>query len=167
VFPADVVVRARLTPGTELDRPRLRDVARERRRARALGVAGAALRVRDLSSTRLNERLARRRIPAETRAETLALLEGAGIVDDARYARNRALALAGRGAGDAAIRYDLSSKGLEAELVEQALEGLEPERDRADRIVSARGRSEATARFLSRRGFAEESVEAAAGEVLG
>jgi hypothetical protein len=28
VLRADVVVRARLTPGTELDRPRLREVAR-------------------------------------------------------------------------------------------------------------------------------------------
>jgi regulatory protein len=167
VLPADVVVRARLSPGTELDRRRLRDVARERRRAAAFDAAGAALRVRDFPAQRLEQRLERRGIPPAHRAEALATLKRAGLVDDERYARNRALALAGRGAGDAAIRYDLEQQGLTAELIGEALAGLEPEQLRADRIVAARGRSPATARFLGRKGFGEDSVEAAAGEVLG
>lgn len=167
VLPADVVVRARLSPGTELDRGRIRDVARERRRKAALDAAGAALRVRDLPTQRLEERLERRGIAPAQRAEALATLKRAGVVDDERYARNRALALAGRGAGDAAIRYDLEQHGVAGELVEEALAGLEPEQQRADRIVSARGRSPATARFLARKGFGEDLVETAAGEVLG
>lgn len=167
VLPADVVVRARLSLGIELDRRRLRAVARERRRAEALAVAGAALRVRDLPERRLEQRLERGGIPSASRAEALAALRSAGAVDDERYACNRALALAGRGAGDAAIRYDLERQGLDQELVDRAIDALEPERSRADRIVSARGRSPGTARFLARKGFAEEWVEAAAGEVLG
>ena len=47
-LPEDVIVRASLTPGTELDRPRLREVARERRRAQALAAAGRSLRAQDL-----------------------------------------------------------------------------------------------------------------------
>jgi regulatory protein len=167
VLPADVVVRARLSPGTELDRGRLRDVARERRRAAAFAAAGAALRAQDLPARRLEQRLEGRGIPAPQRAEALAALGRAGIVDDERYARNRALALAGRGAGDAAIRYDLERRDLAAESIEAALQALEPEQARADRIVAVRGRSPATARFLARKGFGEDSVEAAAGEVLG
>ena len=167
VLGADVVVRARLTLGTELDRQRLRDVARERRRAEALAAAAAALRVRDLPARRLEQRLARRAIPPASRREAVETLEAAGVVDDERYARNRALALSGRAAGDAAIRYDLEQQGVASELIDFAIAALEPERLRMERIVSTRGRSAATARFLARKGFGQDAVESAAGEVLG
>jgi SOS response regulatory protein OraA/RecX len=167
VLPADVVVRARLTPGTELDRPRLREVARERRRTEALAAAGRALRVRDLPVRALDQRLERRGITAAGRAEALSALEGAGLVDDGKFARNRALALAGRCLGDEAIRFDLGKHRLAPDLIEEALARLEPEAERAARIVGSRGRSPATARFLARKGFGEEVVESAAGEVLG
>jgi SOS response regulatory protein OraA/RecX len=112
-------------------------------------------------------RLERRGIRAADRARALSTLQGAGLVDDGRFARNRALALAGRCLGDAAIRFDLEEYGVEPELVEEAVEGLEPESARAERIVASRGRSPATARFLARKGFGEAAVESAAGEVLG
>ena len=166
-LPEDVIVRASLTPGTELDRPRLREVARERRRAQALAAAGRTLRARDLPARALDVRLERRGIRAADRARALSTLQGAGLVDDGRFARNRALALASRCLGDAAIRFDLEEYGVEPELVEEAVEGLEPESARAERIVASRGRSPATARFLARKGFGEAAVESAAGEVLG
>lgn len=166
-LPEDVIVRASLTPGTELDRPRLREVARERRRAQALAAAGRTLRARDLPARALDVRLERRGIRAADRARALSTLQGAGLVDDGRFARNRALALAGRCLGDAAIRFDLEEYGVEPELVEEAVGGLEPETARAERIVASRGRSPATARFLARKGFGEAAVESAAGEVLG
>ena len=166
-LPEDVIVRASLTPGTELDRPRLREVARERRRSQALAAAGRTLRARDLPARALDVRLERRGIRAADRARALSTLQGAGLVDDGRFARNRALALAGRCLGDAAIRFDLEEYGVEPELVEEAVEGLEPESARAERIVASRGRSPATARFLARKGFGEAAVESAAGEVLG
>ena len=167
VLPADVVVRARLSPGTELDRPRLREVARERRRTEALAAAGRVLRIRDLPARALDARLERKGITAADRAGTLSTLESAGLVDDGRFARNRALALAGRSLGDAAIRFDLESHGVAAERIDQAVGALEPEAARAARIVTSRGRSPATARFLARKGFGEDAVESAAGEVLG
>jgi SOS response regulatory protein OraA/RecX len=167
VLPADVVVRARLTPGTELDRPRLREVARERRRTQALAAAGRVLRTRDLPTGALDARLERRGIAATDRAAALAALQGVGLGDDTRFAHNRALALAGRCLGDAAIRFDLERYGVAPDLVEQALEGLEPEAARAERIVASRGRSPTTARFLARKGFGEDAVESASGEVLG
>ena len=167
VLPADVVVRARLTPGTELDRPRLREVARERRRTNALAAASRVLRTRDLSTRALDARLERRGVGAADRAGTLAALHDAGLVDDVRFASNRALALAGRCLGDAAIRFDLERYGVATNVVKAALAGLEPEAARAERIVASRGRSPATARFLARKGFGEDAVESAAGEVLG
>jgi regulatory protein len=167
VLPADVVIRARLTPGTELDRPRLREVARERRRTEALAAAGRVLRVRDLPVRALDQRLERRGVAAADRAEALSALEDAGLVDDGRFARNRADALASRCLGDEAIRFDLEQLGVARELVEEALAGLEGETERAARIVGSRGRSPATARFLARKGFGQDAVESAAGEVLG
>ena len=166
-LPEDVVVRTRLVPGTELDRPRLREVARERRRSEALAAAARVLRVRDLPTTALDARLERSGVAAADRAQAVSALQGAGVVDDDRFARNRALALAGRSLGDAAIRFDLERYGVRSQVVEEALDGLEPESTRAARIVAARGRSPATARFLARKGFGEDAVESAAGEVLG
>jgi SOS response regulatory protein OraA/RecX len=125
------------------------------------------LRARDLPAGALDARLERRGVAAADRAGAVSALQGAGLVDDERFARNRALALAGRCLGDEAIRHDLEAYGLDAELVDEALAGLDPESERAERIVVARGRSIATARFLARKGFGEETVEAAAGEVLG
>jgi SOS response regulatory protein OraA/RecX len=88
--------------------------------------------------------------------EALGVLERGGVVDDGRFALGRAQVLAGRGAGDAMIRHDLERRGVGAELVERALAALEPERERAERLVAA-GRG---ARWLAARGFDEGSVEA-------
>ena len=43
-------------------------------------------------------------------------------------------ALADRGYGDEAIRFELAREGLDAERVEAAVEGLAPELDRARRL---------------------------------
>jgi len=85
-FPEDVAVRAGLRTGLELNRERLRRLARERRRHQALSLATRTLRHRDLSERQLADRLARAGVPAPERAEALATLGRAGYVDDARYA---------------------------------------------------------------------------------
>jgi len=58
IVPADAAVRAGLAVGRPLDRAAARTLARELRRAAALGVAVRALRHRDLSRRRLEARLA-------------------------------------------------------------------------------------------------------------
>ncbi len=162
-FAVDVVVRAGLRTGLELDRERLRDLARERRRHRALTVAARALRHRDLSERRLADRLARAGVRAPERAEALDTLSRAGYVDDARYAQQRARSLAARGLGDRAIRFALERDGIDAETGEQALAALEPEATRAEALAARKGRTKATARYLARRGFGEDAVESALG----
>ena len=62
--------------------------------------AARALRSRDLSAAELDARLDRANVAPAARAETIARLSDAGAVDDERFARSRAQALAGRGAGD-------------------------------------------------------------------
>jgi SOS response regulatory protein OraA/RecX len=166
LLPVDVVVRAGLSEGRKLDRPALRELRRELRRAEALHVAGRALRHRDLSRRRLAERLEGAVAPAAA-AESLATLERAGLVDDRRVARSRAESLAGRGYGDEAIRHRLLAEGLDEALVAEALTTLEPEAGRARPLIERRGPGPRTARYLAGRGFGEEAVEAALGAGFG
>ncbi len=162
-LPVDVVARAGLAEGRILDRPALRLLRRELRRAEALAVAGRALRRQDLSARGITERLGRASVAPAAVEESLAVLSRAGLVDDARFARTRAGSLAERGYGDAAIGYDLRRQGVDPELVQQALESLEREGERARRLVERRGPGANTARYLASKGFGEEAVEAAVG----
>jgi regulatory protein len=165
-LPVEVVARVRLATGEELDRPRLRELARELRRTRAVSSALRAVSRRELSSQRLRERLQRRGIPTTEREEALGALQRAGFVDDARYATGRAASLADRGHGDAAIRWRLEGEGVPPDLVAAAVCALEPERERARRVVAAHGTGVRTARELARRGFGEDAVESALGGLV-
>ena len=118
-----------------------------------LDLAIRALRFRDRSAAELEARLEQRGVGEAERAQALETLERIGYVDDERFARMRAEQLAERGSGDALIRDDLERRGLAADLVELAIGELEPERERAARIVERRGRSVKTARYLASRGF--------------
>jgi regulatory protein len=161
--PDTVVVRAGLSKGRALDRPALRALRRELRRAEALSIAGRALRTRDMSRARLAARLERAAVAPAAAEASLRTLEDAGALDDGRFAVARAESLAGRGYGDAAIRHDLAGQGLVGDLVEAAIAGLEAEPDRARKVVQRRGAGARTARFLATKGFSEESYEVALG----
>lgn len=161
VLPLEVVVRAGLGEGRILDRAALRLLRRELRRAEALQVAGRALRGRDLSRRRLAERLERAAVAPAAAAESLETLERTGLLDDRRVAGARAEALSERGYGNEAIRHRLRAEGLDPGPVGEAVAGLEPELERARRLVERRGAGPRTARYLAARGFGEETVEAA------
>ncbi|HET9673957.1 MAG TPA: RecX family transcriptional regulator [Gaiellaceae bacterium] len=165
-MPADVVVRSRLRVGEELERTRLRELARELRRARAVDTALRAVARREQSAAELDRRLERRGVTPGLREETVGRLEAVGLVDDERFARRLAESLAERGHGDQAIRWRLERDGVAAETAAAALGALAPELERARLIVAARGAGPRTARELARRGFGEEAVEAALGPVI-
>lgn len=166
VLPTEVVVRAGVREGRELDRQTLRAVRHELRRQEALGIAARVLHRRDVSRTALDHRLRAAGVATSVRADALDALERAGLVDDARLAAGRAAALAARGYGDAAIRADLGRTGVAAAVAEAAVASLESETERALRIVAQRGRSTRTARFLARRGFGEDALEATVGATV-
>jgi SOS response regulatory protein OraA/RecX len=96
--------------------------------------------------------------PSE-RDATIAAASDAGLVDDARFAASRAEALAARGAGDLLVVDDLRRSGVDERTARDAVAALEPEAARASRLVAARGASPRTLRYLSSRGFREESLE--------
>jgi regulatory protein len=163
LVPAVAVVRSGLCVGRVLDRETARALGRELRRADALRVAARALRRRDLSRRRLEERLEGRGVRPGAREDALEALEAAGLLDDARVASGRAESLARRGYGDAAVRFALEGEGLASELVAEALAGLEPEAARARKLLDCDGRSPATLRRLASRGFDVSTLEDVAG----
>jgi regulatory protein len=125
----------------------------------ALAVATRALARREHSARSLRERLLRTGVPEDDADAALEELQRVGLLDDRRFATERARVLAERGKGDAAIRFDLERAGVDGAEIESALGALEPESERASRIVERRGATPATARLLASRGFDETVVE--------
>jgi len=159
VVPLEAVYGAGLVVGGPLDRTRARALGRELRRLGAQAVARRALRTRDHTAASLEQRLAARGTPATVRRDTVEAAQRAGLVDDRRFAMQRAEQLACRGSGDLLIGDDLARQGVPPELARLAIDALEPEAARADTIVAERGLSPKTARYLASRGFSEVALE--------
>lgn len=159
VVPDEVVLGCGLAPGVELDRPLLRQLRRELRKAEALGAAVRTVSRRDVSTRRLRERLAARGVRPGEAEGAVAALARAGVVDDARTAGNRARALAERGWGDAAVAARLRGEGFAAEDVQAALGGLRPESERAAALAAPDADPRTTWKLLARRGFSPETVD--------
>src|SRR6476659_5532965 len=160
VMPLEAVYGAGLAIGGNLDRPTARLLGRELRRLGAQATALRALRARDHTAASLEQRLAARGTSAAVRRDTVEAAQRAGLVDDRRFALQRAEQLAARGSGDLLIGDDLERQGVPPELVRLAIAALEPEANRAGTIVEARGSSPKTARYLASRGFSEAALEA-------
>ena len=146
LVPDEVVLRCGLAAGLELDRPLLRALRRELRRAEALGAAVRTVSRRDVSTRRLHDRLAARGVRRADAERAVATLAGAGVLDDAKTAASRARALEERGWGDAAVAARLAGEGFGADDVPDAL--------------AARASDPGAAwKLLARRGFAPETLD--------
>ena len=158
--PLEAAVAARLSPGVGLDRerarePRARPPPASRRGRRPAGGRPAGAHARDASRSAWNAPESRRR--GEARCSS----GPSGPASSTTVATRRP----GRGIsptaepGDELVVDDLVRHGVDEVLAREAVAALEPERDRAARIVVARGLSPRTARFLAAKGFAAELVE--------
>ncbi len=165
VLPTAAVVRAEIRVGCRLDREAARLLARELRRHNAVSRATRALATRDRSRGELEARLAEAGVSEAARADALASLEAAGLVDDARVAESRAAELARRGYGNGAIRADLRKRRISSEAASHAIEALEPESERARRALRAQDATPAALRRLAARGFSRDTLEDLAASV--
>ena len=159
LVPDEVVLRCGLAAGLELDRPLLRALRRELRRAEALGAAVRTVSRRDVSTRRLHDRLAARGVRRADAERAVATLAGAGVLDDAKTAASRARALEERGWGDTAVAARLAGEGFGVDDVRAALAELRPERERADALAARASDPGAAWKLLARRGFAPETLE--------
>jgi SOS response regulatory protein OraA/RecX len=159
VLPTDAVVRASLAVGRPLDRHTARELAREIRRAKALAAATRSLAASDRSQRALEQRLARAGHSTVAREDAIASLARVGAVDDARLAESRAQLLARRGYGDAAIRADLRRRLIAPEATADAVSALEPELERARRLLGQQSVTPALLGRLTRRGFSRDTLD--------
>jgi regulatory protein len=162
-LPAAAVVSAGLRLGVLLDRERARELRGAIRRTEALDAAGRALARRDRSVKGLESVLERGGVSALERTRAVETFERLGYLDDDRYAATRAAALADRGYGDEAIRFQLAREGLDEERAAAAVEGLAHELDRARRLCTTAEPPRRTAARLTRRGFSVETIESVLG----
>jgi SOS response regulatory protein OraA/RecX len=125
-----------------------------------------ALRHRDRTERELDELLLSNGFSEEESADAIGRLVRTGVVSDERFAEARATSLAARGEGDALIRRRLVAAGVAFDLVADSLSSVEPELERARRIVVRRGASTKTARYLFGKGFSNEIVKVAVADGL-
>ena len=137
-------------------------------------VAGYALLAgRDFSIHEMTERLLRKGYDAEVVAAAVASLVQEGFLREERYAEHFVSQHAGRGRGPVRIRMQLREKGVEGEVIDQALETTETDWVAAAREARRRKFGAALpadfherakqARFLQYRGFSSAQIRAALG----
>lgn len=158
VVPIEPALRAGLCVGLRLDRERARLLRRELRNAESDAAAVGYLRRRDHTAASLDARLTQRGFDDSQRKDTVDRLRNRGLVDDRRFAMERARRLADRESGDRMIEADLAAQGVSAALRDEALAAIEPESERVAEIVSRRGSGPRTLRRLAARGFSEEAL---------
>ena len=127
----------------------------------AVEVGLKALSRRELSRAELVARLERAGIDREDAERASSQLAEAGYQSDERTATERARVLAARLQGDLAIRVDLRRRGIAEHNVDAALEGIDSELARAEALARRAGDPAQLARALHRKGFTEDTVEAA------
>jgi regulatory protein len=132
----------------------------------AIERAVRALARRDYSVASIKAKLQRAGISESAQAAAIRRLERAGYLDDARYAHDRAAVLGSRGYGNERIRAELAAGGIEEDVVDAALAGLEPETERALREAAKAGGDVRALRALARRGFSAEVLERVAAGVV-
>jgi SOS response regulatory protein OraA/RecX len=166
VLPPGVVLAAGLGVGVELSRPIARHLARALRHEQARSAAGRALTRRRLSAHALRSRLEASGIRGADAADAVERLVAAGVVDDRGLALDRAADLARRGYGNAFIEASLEQLGLAADVRADALSAVEPEAARARALAACAAAEPARrAAFLRRRGFGEDAIESAVGDL--
>lgn len=108
-------------------------------------IALRQLTVRARSRAELERALARKRVPGEVTGAVLDRLEEVGLVDDATFARDWLAAGDRRQKSRRALLAELAEKGVDRDVVEEAVAELDGDRD----YVVARGFAERKARSLA------------------
>jgi regulatory protein len=156
-----------------LPKPEAADKAAEADERTVRTAAYALLAGRDFSRHELTERLLRKGYDARVVGESVQNLVAEGLLRDERYVELFVTQRAGRGHGPVRIRMDLRERGVDEELIEQALVTTEVDWIRTAREARRRkfGVSPPAdyherakqARFLQYRGFSSEQIRAALG----
>jgi regulatory protein len=125
---AEVAITAGLRVGQTVNVPELQALARSEEKRQARDSALRLLGYRARSRSELKQRLERKGYDPELIEETLELLHRGGFIDDAEFSRAWVRSRTGaRPMGPTRIAAELRQKGVERELIQDALEPVSPE----------------------------------------
>ena len=146
---------------------------------KALSYAYRLLKLRPRSSWELRGRLLQKRFKGTTARETIDLLKEKHFLDDAAFARSWVESrMNSRPSGAILIRRELRAKGVETELIDEALRSLKDNeasilRDLAEKklgLLKDASREEKRRRlfgYLAQRGFAFDAIEEVLRDIAG
>ncbi len=162
------VTELRLYTGRELDEEQLSRLKylSERDRARAKGLELISRRM--LSVKELEQKLVSKGISEEAAHDCALWLEENRFLDDEAYASALARHYSAKGYGALRLRHELSRRGVERELWDDAIEHMPENTDKIDRFIAARLKDSSdreqinkVSAALFRRGFSWEEIRQA------
>jgi len=176
----EVVLALGLHVGQQVDAKRLEEMLRSEELRTAREDALKLLGYRSRSANELERRLKKKGYEDEIVRDVLASLTRVDLLSDERFTadwiRSR---MASKPMGRTMLRWELRQKGIAPELIEEALEEIDEEREfkaalalaekKASKAAGGDAKAERRrlADFLRRRGFAWETVKRALNEVFG
>ena len=162
------VTEMRLYTGRELDEEQLYRLKylSDRDRARAKGLELISRRM--LSVKELEQKLVQKGISEEAAHDCALWLEENRFLDDEAYASALARHYSAKGYGALRLRHELSRRGVERELWDDAVEHMPENTDKIDKFIAARLKDRSdreqinkVSAALFRRGFSWEEVRQA------
>lgn len=162
------VTEMRLYTGRELDEEQLSRLKylSDRDRARAKGLELISRRM--LSVKELEQKLVQKGISEEAAHDCALWLEENRFLDDEAYASALARHYSAKGYGAGRLRHELSRRGVERELWDDAVEHMPENTDKIDKFIAARLKDRSdreqinkVSAALFRRGFSWEEIRQA------
>lgn len=163
--PDDVVVRLHLHKGCQITSAQMQNIITEAERALACRTALDMVAQGRQTAQQLDAGLQRHGFGAESRAQAVERMRELGYLNDAAFAQSLVATLEQQGKlGSKRIRSELIKRGVNRELVAEALANLDPDLERANalRLLRKRWQPEFASdpaaikritAFLLRRGF--------------
>ncbi|MCX8053688.1 MAG: recombination regulator RecX [Armatimonadetes bacterium] len=167
----EVAAALGLNVGQTFDRDQLAELIRaetvRKARERALKLIG----YRDRSESEIRKRLIGSNFPEDVVEEVVDQLSRSGLLDDLKFSRDWVKSrTASKPMGRTRLAFELRSKGVDAPIVEEVLEALNPEAEYELALSAAEARlrklnrddpstSNKLSSFLQRRGFSWDVIE--------
>lgn len=166
----DVVAALNLSVGQRFDDERLAEVVRKETAGKAMESALRLICYRDRSEAEIRRRLSGNDFAEDVVNEVVVRLIDMGLLNDETFSRNWVKSrTAAKPMGRRRLAWELQSRGVGADMVEQALEGFDEHTEEELALDLARNRAaksdvrdpkfrDKTASFLMRRGFNWDTV---------
>lgn len=175
----DIVLALGLSVGQSFDRDRLVELIQAETKRKAFDSALHLLSYRDRSISEVRRRLIRHEYPEEIVEEVLEQLSRLGYLDDEQFSRKwvNARTSSSKPMGKTRLAWELRAKGVDAPLVEEALETIDEDQEYAMAYSLAEKKLEKADRsdpalknrivsVLRRRGFNWETISRVMNELF-